>query len=67
MATKSAAQQLTLNPSLFDATGRAPAKVVTAPPIWDPFSGAAPMSDADHDRWLDRQAEEREWALDARG
>ena len=62
-----ASQHLTLSPSLFDATGRAPAKVVTAPPLWDPFSGAAPMSDADHDRWLDRLDRDREWASDARG
>lgn len=61
---KSPAVQLTLSPSLFDATGRTAAKVVTAPPLWDPFSGAAPMDDTAYDRWLDR---DREWASDARG
>ena len=59
--------QLQLNPSLFDATGRSAPRTVAAPPLWDPFGGAPPMSDADHDRWLDQQDERRQWALDARG
>lgn len=63
MATTPAAQQ-PLQPSLFDATGRAKPVAVPVPPLFDPFSDAAPMSDADYNRWLDQQDRGREFAAD---
>ena len=59
-----AANTVTLDPALFDATGKAPPIVVALPPAWDPFGSAPPMTDADYDRWLDQRDRERQFSAD---